>query len=126
MNKEDLLWIVGFYEGEGSCGFYPTGRGYYKLLVRITQLEPDVLVYIQKTLGYGRVREHPNGVTKAGEAKRVSIWICESKVARTFLTQILPFVKSPYKRRQIEKALASDRTGTPNARGSVYVTTPNI
>lgn len=110
MTTEDLMWIVGFYEGEGSCGFYPTGRGYYKLLVRITQLEPDVLLYIQETLGCGRVRERANGTTKAGIAKRVNFWICESRVARIFLNLILPHVKSPYKRRQIETALLKDKT----------------
>lgn len=63
MNREMLAWAAGFFDGEGSMGFYDSfsnyrGRRYgtKKLILQVTQKEPDILYRLATVLDCGVVR----------------------------------------------------------------------
>lgn len=54
--RDFLCWLAGFYEGEGSCGFYQkmdNGKGI--LHFSISQNEREPLQMIRDFLGYGSI-----------------------------------------------------------------------
>lgn len=60
INREDLAWLAGFYEGEGCIYTRTDGRGIYLLIVQ-AQLEP--IQRVRAILGFGRITRQ---VTKRG------------------------------------------------------------
>lgn len=103
MTREDLAWLTGFYEGEGTCGFYtaktPTKRGYFtkKLTMAIGQNERAVLEKVRDLVGYGYVWTRKGGVH--------SCYGVEGTKAFLLLSTMLPLMKSNYKREQVESAI---------------------
>ncbi len=58
----DWEYITGFCEGDGSVGVYVMSAvGQRRPQIDVTQLERDVLDYIQLCVGYGRMSKHPSG-----------------------------------------------------------------
>lgn len=107
MNPQNLAWLAGFYEGEGTCGFYtsktPTKRGYFpnRISMSIGQNERAVLEKCKKIIGFGCVSTR----TKSG----YSSYGCSGTQAVILLSAIRPYLKSVYKRGQIDKALKAWR-----------------
>lgn len=101
MSRDFLNWCAGFYEGEGSCGFYKEKkRGTTRLVVGITQKERKVLDDIMDFFGAGsvcKIREN-----KPGE---VHVFHISGHGASKFLEAILPYMRSTYKIGQVKKAL---------------------
>lgn len=61
MNREQLAWVAGFFDGEGSLGFYDTAtaRGLYrskKLILQVSQKDPSLLYRVVSVVGFGKVR----------------------------------------------------------------------
>ena len=113
MTHSELIWLVGFYEGEGSCGCYrktsysKAGEKYVyphgSLTVTIAQKDRQIIDWIQKKLGYGSVRIRPQKSTSLGG----SVWIwnaCHSDAYR-FLRLIRPYLKINRRKVQLAKAL---------------------
>lgn len=119
MTKEDLVWLTGFYEGEGTCGFYqarkPTKRGYFpkKLGLSIGQNEREVLEKVRDLVGYGYVSTRQTGH---------HVYSCSGTKAHDLLQLLLPLMKSNYKRGQAEKAVLAwrDRGNMSNAKRSPH------
>lgn len=103
MSTEDLAWLTGFYEGEGTCGFYsaktPTKRGHFpkRLTMSIGQRERAVLDTIQTIVGYGYVWDR----TKT----EFSVFGCSGTKAYELLRAMRPYMRAPYKIAQVERAL---------------------
>jgi len=100
MNNNDIAWISGFYEGEGSIGCYrdrirENGKEEWSLTLSITQKEPDILEYIKNKIGFGKIH-------KSGEVHR---FYCHFKEAKDFIEMIRPFMKCDKKMKQANKAL---------------------
>jgi hypothetical protein len=55
VNREELAWCAGFFDGEGHCGYSQRrkGRGIY---ISISQVDRHVLDRFVKAVGVGRVR----------------------------------------------------------------------
>lgn len=111
MTKTELAYLAGFWEGEGSCGCYNrraivNGKPYsYKnrtLAADMSQKYKNVLVWTRSKLGYG-------WIYKAVKCKKfgtpIFTWRCTQQNAYSFLTSILPFMHSPYRRKQIATSL---------------------
>lgn len=113
MTKSELMWIVGFYEGEGTtfCVQYDkrSAKGYryfpYRLTVSIVQKDRTPLLWLQKKIGYGKLYRGINRKTGC----KWSTWTVWCRQAREFLKLIYPHVKSVYKKNQIKNALKKDR-----------------
>lgn len=120
MSERDLAWLTGFYEGEGTCGFYtansPTNRGYYprRLGLSIGQNERAVLEKVRDMVGYGYIYDRKGRVH--------SVYSCAGTKAYQLLILMLPLMKSNYKRGQAQKAISAweDYDGRSNAKRSQY------
>jgi hypothetical protein len=59
LNREELAWAAGFFDGEGSIGCYITsnGKSYRspRLMIQIAQTDPEVLERFRDSVGVGRV-----------------------------------------------------------------------
>jgi hypothetical protein len=99
--KEYLNWLAGFYEGEGTTGFYKEKkRGTTRLVVGIVQKEAEVLLEMKKYFGYGSVAHLRKG--KVGE---VYVFTLSGYNAENFLKSIYPFMRSTKKTEQAKNAL---------------------
>lgn len=98
MSDEYLSWLAGFFEGEGSCGYYE-GKSNPKrrITASLYQKEREVLDEIRDKFGFGCISMH----------RECHSWFVQGKNARIFLSSILPWVRSTRKRNQIHKALLS-------------------
>lgn len=103
MKESDWHWLAGIWEGEGTVCITtqaqrrPFRKG-IRLVVAISQKDVAMLNLIQELTGIGSI--HPG--------HRAHIWVIASRSARLFLAQLLPFVRTQRRRKQIEGALARD------------------
>lgn len=109
INKDFLIWLVGFFEGEGSCGCYLSeknkhGKGFtqYKLQATISQKEREILDHIKEVLQCGSV------AINKGSYGLMYHWRVDSLQARLFLNMIFPFLKTNHKKKQVFLALSKD------------------
>lgn len=91
----DLLWTVGFLEGEGHFGMFSTKYGIYAHIT-VTQKDRTPLDYLQEVYG-GYI--YPCGKWKGWQ------WRLNGDSAIRMMERVLPHVKSISKRRQIEDVL---------------------
>lgn len=101
MDKQFLHWLGGFFDGEGSTGFY-NFKKFRQLKVTLRQKDKDILEYVRRKVGYG-------SVCTDYKCKGIYGWYCSSARARWFLKLILPYLKTKHKRKQTIKALRLDR-----------------
>jgi hypothetical protein len=47
----DFAWAAGFFDGEGTCGFYIRGNTYGQFHLSCSQCDPEVLYRLQDILG---------------------------------------------------------------------------
>jgi len=100
-------YVAGFYEGEGTCGFYYdkwTKRS--RLKANIVQSNREILLRIRDFIGFGGVS---NGVKSDWSIKNIYQFQISNAKARLFLKKILPYCQHPEKIKQIEDALALDK-----------------
>lgn len=105
LSKSDLMWIIGFYEGEGTAFCVRLkAHGYktWKLYAGVTQKEKPILTWIQKKLGFGRIESISHG---RFTWHRLDF---QSAQARRFLKLVIPYLKSGKKRLQAKRALKKD------------------
>jgi len=118
LSKFDLGWLIGVWEGEGSCGCYKMkyqNRGIhwgtrYILAAEISQKEKSFIENVTKMIGFGRVEvvKYNKGFNEKEPIKMFK-WKSNARAARMFLNTILPFVKSKRRVKQIKKALNLDK-----------------
>ena len=103
MKKLNWEWIAGFYEGEGSAGCYHNKReNRYHLKCTISQQNKNILNRIKSFVGFGSVCI---AVRETGVYK----WQASTNQARIFLNNVLPYLKTTHKKKQLLKALKRDR-----------------
>jgi hypothetical protein len=96
LRNEDLAYIAGFFDGEGSVTIHenwrPSPRGKspnHTLQVSIGNTDPHVLQWIHGAFG-GSLTTRP--ATKPRH-KDVTQWIIRSNGAASFLRALLPFLR---------------------------------
>lgn len=111
MSEKDTAWLAGFYEGEGSCGFYVSktrsrtkGHLSRRIIMSIAQNEREVLDDIVKIVGYGHVATQ---TILRKSTRPCSRFECSGLRAYLLLKKLLPYMRSPYKIGQAERALIS-------------------
>jgi hypothetical protein len=102
MNNKDrdfICWLAGFYEGEGSCGFYHNLRykGDGTIHLTISQNEITPLKRIQEYFGFGSI--------VLDKRKRCHSYGTSGINVITIFNKILPFIISNYKRNQALEAI---------------------
>lgn len=114
VSNTQLAWAAGFFEGEGCAACYkskyirPQGVRYWRhLIVRIDQKTPSALRWLKHTFKYGRIYRYKNnkGPTKRHITNWMYVWRIGARQAKDFLLKIRPFLKSVYKRNQVNRAL---------------------
>ena len=110
-NSNDISWIAGFFEGEGSVGCYKRTdkRGSkvyhsYAFKVCIAQKEHDVLLWIKDLLGYGSLNHRQN---KSSYGQDLWIWEAHNNQALQFLEMIKPYMRTKRKTEQMITALSN-------------------
>lgn len=102
INRDDLFYLAGFIDGDGSLVAQFVRRPDYvfkfqiRFTVQITQLKKrrDFLFSIQKLIGYGTIRDRGN----------ISDYVLtETKCVYSFLKQLSPFLR--IKKRQADLIL---------------------
>jgi len=99
--REDLCWLAGFYEGEGSCRGY---RG--SLELHLAQKDPECLLKAQRLFG-GSVLGPYKSVTQSGKATFVHLWRLGGEAGRNLAVRLLPLL-SKRRRAQLLSALPDD------------------
>lgn len=101
IDKNYLIWLAGFYEGEGSCGFYVRkSDGAKALRASVWQKESQILDEIKFRFGYGNVSLN-RGYDKYGGCYKYEV-NCSN--AQDFLEKLLPYMRSD---RKINQAIES-------------------
>ncbi len=118
MKVTDLAWIAGFWEGEGSINFYCVNRTRTKkmynsnrLYATITQDNRAILEWIVKVTGVGSISKQRNNLHNpyGWKAKLIYRYNVANKAARELFAKLLPYIRSPHKRKQAVKALKLDK-----------------
>ena len=52
LNREELAWVAGFYEGEGSIHY---NAGSYGIQLSVRQKDYEPLYHMKRALGFGRI-----------------------------------------------------------------------
>jgi hypothetical protein len=98
MNKIDLSYIAGFFDGEGYIGILKRKRKEwnteYFLQISIGQKDGAIMNWIKESFG---------GNIYLVKRDNSYSWIVSNKVAHNFLKNIIPFLK--YKKPQAELGL---------------------
>lgn len=102
VERDFVLYVAGFFDGEGSVGVYPNARGSYFLRTQVTQnVSPAVTALFAACVS----RWGGNFSTQVGARPEGKYnWQLGSHRCVRFLEEILPF--SRLKRDQIEIAVA--------------------
>jgi hypothetical protein len=99
VTKTQFAWLVGFYEGEGSCWIaknHTHGYTYERVAIDIGQKDRTPLDYIHKRLKFGSIFR-----SKAG----FHSWRTVGPKAIRLLRLMLPHMKSQYKIQQVRRVL---------------------
>lgn len=107
----DFLWVVGFYEGEGSTWSVNGGNPQ----VCFYQKDKDILDKIQKFLGLGKVHSkyRPNAVCKIMWALQIG-----GSDGRDLLLKMLPHIQSIGKQTQAREVISKIRSNLRQYRRS--------
>lgn len=115
MNREELAWAAGFFDGEG-CSWVDRpnkNQGYNRghLRLKIQQVEKDTLMRFQKALnGLGTVRG-PYGPYKNSKSQPIHEWAADNfEHVQAAIAMMWTFL-SPPKREQYIKAVSSIQGG---------------
>ena len=106
-DTEKLIWLAGFFEGEGTI--HITKRGY--LDIKITSADREILSFIQSFAG-GKIYEQKNGITIDGKEKKIFRLCFYGKSGCDFLKKILPHLR--HRKKQAELAINFYRHGRKN------------
>lgn len=101
-DEYELAWAAGFYDGEGSAGFYSNGSSSrsMRLCASVAQKDLRPLRRFQRALGFGRIG---NIAAQSG----VSYWRVTSEPDVRRLSQLLwPHLSEP-KREQFTRVLSA-------------------
>ena len=55
VNREDLAWAAGLFEGEGNFSFYATKGSRRRVMARLTTTDDDVLQKFKSIVGLGQI-----------------------------------------------------------------------
>jgi hypothetical protein len=115
-NTDDLAWLAGFFDGEGSVGVYEVfkakegckqrSRGSF-LKVCIVQAVPEPLVWC-KTIWGGRLQKRKQSPKAIKNSGCVYQWDISNAKALPFLEAICPYVK--VKKSQVDLAIQFQKT----------------
>lgn len=94
-NRDYLCWLAGFYEGEGSCGFYSNCGENGRIQISVSQNEKEPLLEIKEKFGFGNV----------SKSKDSFQYFVSGESALKFIFTIAPYLRTDKKKMQIEKAL---------------------
>jgi len=92
VRAEDLAWMAGFFDGEGSIGIShpdPVGRpGTFGLQVRVSQIVKEPLIVLSAVWG-GAIGIRDNG---GFGSRRIFQWSLTGPRAGEFLRALLPYL----------------------------------
>jgi len=90
IKEENLHYIAGFFEGEGSAGVYRKERGEVVEEVSITQKNPIVLYWIAEIMSEALIHGHVEKPWKEGAVYRLR-FSCIN--ARMFAKLLYPYLR---------------------------------
>ncbi len=109
MTVNDLAWLAGFFEGEGSVGCYRRRdkiNGHinrsFSFNVSISQKDRAILEWIKRDF-YGTI-SYMGHLSSLGT--HIWRWDCRSSYARRFLEAVQPYLRTRRKLRQIKTAFS--------------------
>lgn len=86
IDKDFLIWFIGFSEGDGSWIVRTKRR---RILFQIGQKEEEILLYIKKTLGFGIVRSY-NAKTRLNKLDQIYYqYVVEKKRTYPFFNCVI-------------------------------------
>ena len=88
-----IEYVAGLFDGEGNpYVVQKTPKECPRIHITITNTNKEVLEIIQKTLGYGKVKERSQPKNRINWSKCYCFRICNREDAKDFLRKILPFL----------------------------------
>jgi hypothetical protein len=112
LTNEELGYIAGFFDGEGSVtiheNFRPSPRGKspnHTLQVSIGNTDPRVLAWLHKYFG-GSLTIRPS---LKPNHREVTQWILRSNGAAAFLSAVLPFLRMKIEQAKIGISFQSEK-----------------
>ena len=118
IKREDIFWIAGFLEGEGSFSLSGGGRGARRTtpVVSAAQVQKEPLLRIHSLIG-GNVRHCKGRPKNGGKASDYWRWSCGVNRSVGIMLTLFPLM-SPKRKEQIKKATSAWRatlgSGEPN------------
>ena len=103
----DKAWIAGIFEGVGSIGLWVRCGDSKRARVMIYNNDLSMLEEIQRLIG-GLIYERKMGPRNLNWKPSYQFTINRRADVDQFITEILPFIRSDYKRNQIMKTLGGD------------------
>ncbi|MGC9101431.1 MAG: LAGLIDADG family homing endonuclease [Caldisericum sp.] len=89
MKPEEIAYIAGFFDGEGSI-YTSKGKKQYFLTVSITNTNLYVLEFIRELLHIGKISKNPDKNLGHRKVYRLRLY---SNDAKNFLEILLPYLK---------------------------------
>lgn len=92
--REDIAWVAGFYEGEGTCGRYGN-----KYILRISSADKEPIARVARTMGFGVVRGPFNYSSKLSKKPYYCYQLHLFEYVQAFLAMVFPWL-SPRRQEQ--------------------------
>ena len=74
VNREELAWASGLFEGEGSMGYYPTSGSRGQLQMQMSMTDEDPIRRFAQAVGVGRVSGPYRNKPKDKQLWRWAAW----------------------------------------------------
>lgn len=115
LKSKELIWLTGFWEGDGSCGFYDK-KGYnvsrrtglkktywYKTFrMTISQKQPYICYWLRKKVGFGTIVKQ-GGRQRYGD--KVTDWRGDNAAAYVLLKSMVKYMVTKHKKAQAMEAI---------------------
>jgi len=105
ISEIELAWAAGLFEGEGTVTITGVGgdRPFTRIRVAVSSTDIDVVNFFQERWPIGKLYTWRPSNSK--NAKNATMWYLSCKRAGLFLSEILPYIRTPRVRKKIELAL---------------------
>jgi hypothetical protein len=121
MNSEEMAYIAGILDGEGSICMTRVGREtrfsnpYWRIVVSVTMCDADLIDWLQETTGVGSILT----VHKDGNRRTQYRWSVATRQARDLLAELRPWLRVKAYRADLVAEL-SELMALPKGPGGKY------
>jgi len=108
MSRDDLCYLAGLIDGEGTIGLCPSGK-FRQPFISMSSTTPELIRFLRVRIGGAVCRQK---LQSPRHSKSWS-WRLRGDKALSLMRQLLPYLREPNKAARAEVMVARHKTVTP-------------